>query len=192
VLHHRADTTTGYYRRELAAQEYDDPTDLDRLGKWQRGQTGYPLVDAGMRQLAASGWVPNRVRMVVASFLVKDLHLEWTLGARWFMHQLVDGDVANNSHGWQWVAGTGTDAAPYHRIFNPVSQGLRFDPHGDYVRQHVTELRHLPGASAHEPWQAPDGYAHGYPQRLVAHDVERRVALSRFNAAKEQAASRLR
>jgi deoxyribodipyrimidine photo-lyase len=192
VLYRRPDTATGYYRRELAAQRYDDPTDNDRLGSWQRGETGYPFVDAGMRQLRTSGWLPNRVRMVVASFLVKDLHLEWSLGARWFMEQLVDGDLANNSHGWQWVAGTGTDAAPYHRIFNPVAQGRRFDPNGDYVRRHVPELRHLAGTTVHEPWRAPDGYAHNYPQRLVDHDVERREALSRFNAAKQRPPTPLR
>jgi deoxyribodipyrimidine photo-lyase len=192
VLYRRPDTATGYYREELTKQHYDDPTDGGRLEAWQRGQTGYPFVDAGMRQLHATGWLPNRVRMVVASFLVKDLHLEWTLGARWFMQHLTDGDVANNSHGWQWVAGTGTDAAPYHRIFNPVSQGLRFDPDGDYVRRNVPELRHLSGASVHEPWRTPEGYAQGYPQRLVDHDVERREALARYNSAKQRRAAPLR
>jgi deoxyribodipyrimidine photo-lyase len=192
VLYRRPDTATGYYREELANQHYDNPDHGDRLGAWHRGETGYPFVDAGMRQLRATGWLPNRVRMVVASFLIKDLHLEWTLGAHWFMQQLTDGDLANNSHGWQWVAGTGTDAAPYHRIFNPVAQGLRFDPDGDYVRRHVPELRHLAGASAHEPWRVPDGYAQGYPQRLVDHGVERREALARYSAAKQQQTTPLR
>jgi len=123
----------------------------------------------------------NRVRMVVASFLVKDLHLEWMLGARWFMQHLIDGDLANNSHGWQWVAGTGTDAAPYYRVFNPVSQGLRFDPGGDYVRRYVPELEHLVGASVHEPWNHPDGLVHGYPTRVVQHDAERKEALRRYH-----------
>ena len=109
------------------------------------GRTGFPFVDAGMRQLLAEGWMHNRVRMVTASFLVKDLHLPWQRGARWFMRTLRDGDLASNQQGWQWVAGCGTDAAPYFRIFNPVTQGLRFDPDGDYVRRYVPELRDLPG-----------------------------------------------
>ena len=126
---------------------------------WRDGRTGFPFVDAGMRQLRSEGWMHNRVRMVVASFLVKDLHIEWQHGARHFMRWLGDGDLASNSHGWQWAAGTGTDAAPYVRVFNPVTQGLRFDPSGDYVRRHVPELRHLAGAAAHRPWDAVDGYA---------------------------------
>jgi deoxyribodipyrimidine photo-lyase len=135
-----------------------------------------------MRQLLAEGWMHNRVRMVVASFLVKDLHLEWTRGARWFMHCLRDGDLASNQHGWQWVAGTGTDSAPYHRVFNPVSQGLRFDPDGVYVRRHVPELADLPGAAAHEPWKAPQRAPGGYPDRIVDHAAERLVALQRYAA----------
>ncbi len=128
----------------------------------------------------------NRVRMVVASFLVKDLHVEWTVGARHFMHWLRDGDLASNSHGWQWAAGTGTDAAPYVRVFNPVTQGLRFDPDGDYVRRYVPELRHLPGAAAHEPWKHDEGYARGYPSRIVDHAAERREALARFEAVRRR------
>ena len=122
----------------------------------------------------------NRVRMVVASFLVKDLHLEWQLGARHFMRRLRDGDLASNSHGWQWAAGSGTDAAPYFRVFNPVSQGLRFDPQGEYVRRYVPELGHLPGAAAHEPWGHPEGYTQGYPSRIVDHGTERAEALERY------------
>ncbi len=122
-----------------------------------RAAPGYPFVDAGMRQLRAEGWVHNRVRMVVASFLVKDLHLPWQRGAAEFMHWLRDGDLASNAHGWQWTAGCGTDAAPFYRVFNPVLQGLKFDPDGEYVRRYVPELRHLPGPSVHEPWQAEDG-----------------------------------
>ena len=116
-----------------------------RFDAWREGRTGYPFVDAGMRQLLVEGWVHNRVRMVVASFLVKDLHLWWRLGARWFMERLRDGDLASNQHGWQWVAGSGTDPAPFFRIFNPVTQGEKFDPNGDYVRRYVPELRHLAG-----------------------------------------------
>ena len=144
------------------------------------GRTGYPLVDAGMRQLQAEAWLHNRVRMVVASFLVKDLHLDWTRGARWFLRRLRDGDLASNQHGWQWVAGTGTDAAPYHRVFNPVRQGLRYDPEGAYVRRWIPELAGLPGPLAHEPWRAPGGPPHGYPARIVDHDAERRVALAQY------------
>jgi deoxyribodipyrimidine photo-lyase len=122
----------------------------------------------------------NRVRMITASFLTKDLHAWWPVGAGHFLDHLIDGDLASNSHGWQWVAGTGTDAAPYFRVFNPVSQGKRFDSDGDYVRRWVPELAHLPGAAAHEPWRLQDGYAHGYPPRIVDHDEERRDALARY------------
>ena len=162
--------------------EYDD--DPAALTLWQTGRTGFPIVDAGMRQMLATGWMHNRVRMIVASFLCKDLHIWWPAGARWFMEHLIDGDIASNSHGWQWVAGTGTDASPYFRIFNPTTQGLRFDPEGDYVRRWVPELAHLPGKRAHEPWKQPDGYAHNYPEPMVDHDVERRESLRRYEAAR--------
>jgi len=152
----------------------------EAYARWTQGLTGFPFVDAGMRQLQAEAWMHNRVRMVVASFLVKDLHLPWQLGARWFMQQLRDADLASNAHGWQWVAGCGTDAAPFHRVFNPVLQGLKFDPHGDYVRRYVPELRHLPGAGVHEPWNCVDGYALGYPERTLDHGVERQVALEDY------------
>ena len=128
-----------------------------------------------MRQLLAEGWMHNRVRMITASFLTKDLHVWWPVGARHFLDHLVDGDLASNNHGWQWVAGTGTDAAPYFRVFNPVTQGLKFDPQGDYVRRWVPELAHLSGKAAHEPWDAEDGYAHDYPKRIIDHAEERQV-----------------
>ena len=131
----------------------------------------------------------NRVRMVTASFLVKDLHLWWPAGARHFLTHLIDGDLASNNHGWQWVAGTGTDAAPYFRIFNPVTQGLRFDPDGDYVRRWVPELRHLSGSAAHAPWRHPAGYAAGYPSRIVDHAEERRESLSRLDQTRHHRAS---
>lgn len=160
----------------------------DRPGEgyeaWTSGDTGYPLVDAGMRQLMSEGWMHNRVRMVAASFLVKDLLLPWQIGARHFLTHLLDGDPASNQHGWQWVAGTGTDAAPYHRVMNPTSQALRFDPHGDYVRRWVPELRHLPGKAALEPWKHPRGYDHGYPHPVVDHAEQRTEALLRWRAAK--------
>ncbi|MCU0300629.1 MAG: DNA photolyase family protein [Candidatus Nanopelagicales bacterium] len=155
------------------------------LAAWAEGRTGYPFVDAGMRQLRAEGWMHNRVRMVVASFLVKDLHLPWWRGEREFMRWLIDGDPASNAHGWQWVAGSGTDAAPYFRVFNPVLQGLKFDPDGAYVRRYVPELNHLAGAAAHEPWKVLDGYAHGYPEPVVDHAEERAEALRRYAAIKE-------
>lgn len=184
VLWHRPETARAYLRADYARMRYDepagDPVAAARFEAWRAGTTGYPLVDAGMRQLLAEGWMHNRVRMVVASFLVKDLHLEWQLGARHFMHRLRDGDLASNSHGWQWAAGSGTDAAPYFRVFNPVSQGLRFDPDGGYVRRYVPELAHLPGRAAHEPWDHPDGYGHGYPPRIVDHAAERVEALARY------------
>ncbi len=180
VLWHRPESAREYLRPEYARMRYDEPAAA--FAAWQQGRTGFPFVDAGMRQLRGTGWMHNRVRMVVASFLVKDLHVEWWHGARFFMRWLRDGDLASNSHGWQWVAGSGTDAAPYFRVFNPVTQGQKFDPDGDYVRRWVPELRHLPGQEAHEPWDATDGYAHGYPARMVDHAQERAEALARLAA----------
>lgn len=127
--------------------------DAEALRDWQKGQTGYPVVDAGMRELWVTGWMHNRVRMIVASFLVKDLLIPWQEGARWFWDTLVDADLANNTLGWQWTAGCGADAAPYFRIFNPVLQGERFDPKGDYVRRWVPELKKLPDRFIHKPWR---------------------------------------
>jgi deoxyribodipyrimidine photo-lyase len=182
VLWHQPRTAWEDLRPELGRMRYDQPEDA--IEAWKSGHTGYPLVDAGMRQLRAEGWMHNRVRMVTASFLTKDLHVWWPLGARHFLEHLVDGDIASNNHGWQWVAGTGTDASPYFRVFNPVTQGLRFDPDGAYVRRWVPELAHLPGRAAHEPWQHADGYAHGYPQRIVDHAAERLEALARLDATR--------
>ncbi len=152
---------------------------------WQRGRTGYPVVDAGMRQLWATGWMHNRVRMIVASFLVKHLRLPWQEGAAWFWDTLVDADLANNTLGWQWSAGCGVDAAPYFRIFNPVLQGRRFDPEGKYVRRWVPELAALPDQHLHAPWEAPApvladaGVTLGrsYPQPIVNHAEARAAAL---------------
>ena len=141
---------------------------------WTQGRTGYPIVDAGMRQLLATGFMHNRVRMIVASFLVKDLHLPWQWGARWFMKQLVDADVASNQHGWQWCAGSGTDAAPYFRVFNPTAQGQKFDPAGDYIRRWVPELADV--ADVHRlPGRPAD-----YPEPIVDHAAERNEALRRY------------
>jgi deoxyribodipyrimidine photo-lyase len=122
--------------------------------------------------------------MISASFLTKDLHVWWRHGADFFARHLLDADTASNVHGWQWVAGTGTDAAPYFRIFNPVAQAESFDPDGDYVRKWVPELNHLRGGAVHRPWDAPDGYSGGYPQRIVDHDTERVEALARYQASK--------
>ena len=184
VLWQRPDSAWGDLRRELSSMPYADPaTDEDAAGlldAWRAGRTGYPMVDAGMRQLAREGWMHNRLRMVTASFLVKDLHIWWPHGARHFLDLLVDGDLASNNHGWQWAAGTGTDAAPYFRVFNPVEQGKRWDPQGDYVRRYVPELAHVAGKAVHEPWKVLDGYAHGYPEPVVDHAEERRQALRRY------------
>ena len=151
---------------------------------WQNGLTGFPFVDAGMRQLRATGWMHNRVRMVTASFLVKGLHLPWQRGAAHFMEWLRDGDAASNQQGWQWVAGCGTDAAPFHRIFNPVKQGLTFDPSGDYVRRWVPELAQIGGGAAHEPWRVRGTLAEPadltYPEPIIDHASERQEALRRF------------
>jgi deoxyribodipyrimidine photo-lyase len=171
VLFHHPHTARDYLRPEFAAMDYDEPGPL--LDAWKEGRTGFPIVDAGMRQLRATGWMHNRVRMIVASFLVKDLHLEWQHGARHFMEHLVDGDLASNQHGWQWVAGSGTDAAPYFRVFNPTTQGRSFDPEGAYVRRWVPEL--ADAADPHEP-----GVVAGYPAPVVDHAAERREALARF------------
>jgi deoxyribodipyrimidine photo-lyase len=182
VLWNQPRTAWHDLRPEMSRMRYDEPE--DGIEAWRTGHTGYPVVDAGMRQLLAQGWMHNRVRMITASFLTKDLHVWWPVGARHFLEHLVDGDIASNNHGWQWVAGTGTDASPYFRVFNPVTQGRKFDPDGAYVRRWVPELAHLAGASAHEPWDAPDGYAHGYPRRIVDHAAERLEALSRLDATK--------
>jgi deoxyribodipyrimidine photo-lyase len=177
VLHHNP-ASAWEDLRPVAGLTYDDHEDA--IDAWRTGTTGFPIVDAGMRQLLAEGWMHNRVRMITASFLTKDLHAWWPVGARHFLDHLVDGDLASNNHGWQWVAGTGTDAAPYFRVFNPITQGLKFDPQGDYVRRWVPELAHLPGKAVHEPWDAEDGYAHDYPERIVDHAEERQVALDRY------------
>ncbi len=164
-----------YLRPVYAKMRYDEPG--EDLAAWQAGRTGFPVVDAGMRQLRATGWMHNRVRMIVASFLVKDLHLEWQHGARHFMQWLVDGDLASNQHGWQWTAGSGTDASPYFRVFNPTSQGKRFDPRGDYVRRWVPELADV--ADPHDP--SPDDRVRvDYPAPIVDHGDERREALARW------------
>jgi deoxyribodipyrimidine photo-lyase len=179
VLFHQPATAHQPYRPEWRTFEVDAGPEADhRFQAWARGQTGYPIVDAAMRQLQAEGWVHNRARMIVASFLVKDLHIDWRRGARWFMENLVDGDLASNQLNWQWVAGSGTDAAPFFRVFNPITQGKKFDPDGNYVKRWVPELRPLPVGEIHEPWSHGD--ATPYPRPIVDHATERREALARY------------
>jgi len=171
-------------------------SDVAQLRAWQRGRTGYPIVDAGMRQLWRSGWMHNRVRMVAASFLIKHLLLPWQLGEAWFWDTLVDADLASNAASWQWVAGCGADAAPYFRIFNPELQGRKFDPDGAYVRRWVPELSALPGRYIHAPWTAPSsvmaeaGLVLGrhYPKPIVDHSAARARALAAFQTLKGAAA----
>ncbi|MEJ7703799.1 MAG: deoxyribodipyrimidine photo-lyase [Geodermatophilaceae bacterium] len=157
VLFHRPDSAREHYLPRYKNLKVDTGKSADaRFTAWTQGRTGYPIVDAGMRQLLSEAWIHNRIRMVVASFLVKDLHLGWKEGARHFMRHLVDGDLASNQHGWQWTAGSGTDASPFYRVFNPVKQGQKFDPDGDYVRRYVPELRGIEGAAVHTPWELAD------------------------------------
>ncbi|UYP19106.1 DNA photolyase family protein [Rhodococcus sp. Z13] len=178
VLFHRPETARTNYNADFDAITYDSGPDADELfAAWCEGRTGFPIVDAGMRQLLAEGVMHNRVRMIVASFLTKDLHLPWWRGARHFMRCLVDGDLASNQHNWQWTAGCGTDAAPYFRVFNPTRQGEKFDPTGEYVRRWVPELRNVEGSRVHS---LPDGPPEGYPEPIVDHAHERRVALDRY------------
>ena len=182
VLFNNPMTDVDYYAPKFAEMRYDKPG--QQFKAWCEGKTGYPFVDAAMRQLINEGWMHNRTRMVVASFLVKDLHLEWQIGERFFAQHLVDYDVASNAHGWQWTAGCGTDASPYYRIFNPIEQGKRFDENGDYIRKYVPELAHLSASEIHEPWLFLDGYSKGYPERVVDHATERLESLARLQEIK--------
>ena len=158
------------------------------LSAWHRGATGYPIVDAGMRELWTTGWMHNRVRMIVASFLIKDLLIDWQAGEKWFWDTLVDADLASNAASWQWVAGCGTDAAPYFRIFNPTIQGTKFDPDGTYIRKWLPEISKLPDQLIHAPWTAKPieladaGIELGrdYPDPIIDHSMARKRALKRF------------
>lgn len=169
------------FQAETAAIRWSNNTALFQA--WCDGQTGYPIVDAAMRQLNQTGWMHNRLRMIVASFLVKDLHIDWRWGERYFMSKLIDGDFAANNGGWQWAASTGTDAAPYFRIFNPVSQSEKFDPQGDFIRLYVPELNKLQGAALH--WPAKVGGVKAYPKPIVDHSVARKHTLALFAEVKK-------
>ena len=184
VLFHSPDSARHNLQQKMNAIELDaSDAAHERFALWTSGRTGYPIVDAGMRQLLATGWMHNRVRMIVASFLVKDLHLPWQWGARHFMRHLVDGDLASNQHGWQWVAGTGTDAAPYFRVFNPIGQGQRFDADGDYIRRWVPELGGLSNKAIHAPWIDGAVLPPGANPPMVDHAVERVESLRRYQTA---------
>jgi deoxyribodipyrimidine photo-lyase len=174
---------TAPFRPEYAEIEWIGGTEADELlAAWRDGRTGYPLVDAGMRQLAATGWMHNRARLVTAGFLVKDLGVDWRRGEAVFAERLLDADVQQNAGNWQWVAGVGTDAAPYFRIFNPVLQSRKFDPDGEYVRRWVPELAGVPDAIVHEPWRASDPHS-DYPPPVVDHAEARQRTLARYRAA---------
>jgi deoxyribodipyrimidine photo-lyase len=186
LLFHFPHTDVAPLRPEFARFAWRE--DDEALERWKRGKTGYPIVDAGMRELWATGWMHNRVRMLAASFLVKDLRIAWQEGARWFWDTLVDADLANNTLGWQWTAGCGADAAPYFRVFNPVLQSRRFDPAAVYLRRWLPELALLDDRWIHEPWNAPPevldaaGVTLGrtYPEPIVAHDAAKRLALEAY------------
>lgn len=190
LLYHFPHTTNQPLREQFA--DFPWRRSKKDLATWQTAKTGYPIVDAGLRELWATGWMHNRVRMVVGSFLVKDLRLSWLDGAKWFWDTLVDADLANNTLGWQWVAGCGADAAPYFRVFNPVSQGEKFDPDGEYVRRWIPEIAGLPDKWIHKPWEAPPmelqmaGVELGktYPEPIVDHAEARRQALDAFDSIK--------
>jgi deoxyribodipyrimidine photo-lyase len=188
--HHYPDTPTETYRDKFTDFPWRD--DAEALNRWKRGETGYPIVDAGMRQLYETGWMHNRVRMLVASFLTKDLMLHWRHGAEWFWDTLVDADLAANTFNWQWTAGCGADAQPFFRIFNPISQSERYDPDGAYIRRYVPELADLPDDVLHAPWKTSEarlealGVTLGtdYPRPMVDHGEAREEALAAYETVK--------
>lgn len=190
LLYHFPSTTDQPLRE--AFEQFPWEESASALRAWQKGRTGFPIVDAGMRQLWAIGWMHNRVRMIVGSFLTKDLLQPWQQGARWFWDTLVDADLANNTFGWQWVSGCGADAAPFFRVFNPVLQGEKFDPDGDYVRMWVPELAEMPSKWIHKPWSAPDWVldearvvlGETYPEPIVDHGEARKAALAAYEHIK--------
>jgi deoxyribodipyrimidine photo-lyase len=180
LLYHFPHLPERNYRETFDAFPWND--DDTAFRKWTRGQTGYPVVDAGMRELWATGYMHNRVRMVAASFLIKHLLIPWQRGAAWFWDTLLDADLANNSASWQWVAGSGADAAPYFRIFNPVMQGEKFDPEGIYIRRWIPELKDCPDRFIQRPWEAPGFTSLRYPAPIVEHTMARDRALKAFQS----------
>jgi len=191
LLYHNPKLATENFKPAFNAFEWNN--DDNHLRRWQHGLTGYPFVDAGMRQLWQTGWQHNRVRMVTASFLIKHLLIDWREGETWFHDTLLDADPASNAASWQWVAGSGADASPYFRIFNPFTQGEKFDPNGDYVRRFVPELKHMPNKFIHRPWEAPKfvlseagvKLGENYPPPIVDHKFARERALAAYKATRE-------
>ena len=184
LLYHHPDLATRNFQPSFDGMPWRE--DPKALRAWQRGETGYPIVDAGMHELWRTGWMHNRARMIVASFLVKHLLMDWREGEAWFWETLVDADPANNPASWQWVAGSGADAAPYFRVFNPILQGEKFDPDGDYVRHWVPRLSALPASVIHKPWTAKVP-VEGYPSPIIAHKAGRERALEAFRTIRESA-----
>lgn len=189
LLYHYPRLPEDNFKHQFDAFPWIDDNKL--LSLWQKGMTGYPIVDAGMRELWRTGYMHNRIRMVVASFLTKHLLIDWRQGAAWFWDTLLDADLANNSASWQWVAGSGADAAPYYRIFNPVLQGEKFDPEGTYVRRWVPELREMSNAWIHKPWAAPKEQlpivlGRDYPKPIVDHQLARQLALDSYQKIKSE------
>ncbi len=182
LIHHVPAFPSEPFRGEFT--EFPWASDEAALRRWQRGETGYPIVDAGMRELWTTGIMHNRVRMIAASFLIKHLLQPWTAGERWFWNTLVDADIAANAASWQWVAGCGADAAPYFRIFNPVLQGEKFDPDGSYTRHWLPELKDVPAAFLHKPWEMAQP-PKGYPAPMVDHAAARARALAAFGKIKQ-------
>ncbi len=191
ILYHHPDVLKKSYRENL--QEISWRNHQESFQRWKQGLTGFPIVDAGMRQLLATHWMHNRVRMITASFLVKDLLIDWRWGEEWFMKSLVDADLASNNGGWQWVAGTGTDAAPYFRIFNPTTQAKKHDPQGGYIRRYLPELAQVPDDYIHTPWRMPDSLQQkagcrigkDYPEPIVDHQKARKQTLEAYQIARD-------
>ena len=176
----------GCFKKQYDNIEWEN--DLDLFDKWTKGETGYPIVDAGMRQLNQTGYMHNRLRMITASFLTKDLGISWQKGEEYFANKLLDFDLSANNGGWQWAASTGCDAQPYFRIFNPTTQSQKFDPNGQFIKKYIPELEPLSNRSIHEPWKEPKNdllkKIYNYPDRIVKHDEARQKTLERFNKAR--------
>lgn len=167
----------------IEVDSIEDPTKAAQFEAWKEGRTGYPIVDSAMRQLNETGWMHNRLRMIAASFLVKDIHLPWQLGAKYFMERLLDGDVSSNNHSWQWVAGSGTDAAPYFRIFNPIIQSEKFDPEGEFIKRFIPELAEVSSKAVHDPFNR--GAAGVYLEPILDHSLARNETLDRYQRLKK-------